>query len=145
METTGGLENGLITAGIPRRRSCGWTPGSAQVSQVALSQESSGRKEAAQQISSQGWQDGKTAHTHTHSAPRRRQNVKAGSGRQLLVLSAWRRPPNWLASGGPMRLNSLKMSKHLRGVRAVPGHDNISLSVLHTVGQTGMEISAISA
>lgn len=36
-----------------------------------------------------------------------------------------------------MRLNSLKMSKHLRGVRAVPGHDNISLSALHTVGQTG--------
>lgn len=72
---------------------------------VALSQESSGRKEAAQQISSQGWQDGKDRRARTPTRPpRRRQNVKAGSGRQLLVLpvlSAWRRPPNWLASGGP--------------------------------------------
>lgn len=65
--------------------------------------------------------------TRTHSTPGRRQNVKAGSGRQLLVpplLSAWRLLWSWVASRGPARLNSLKMSKHLRGVRAVPGPDN---------------------
>lgn len=65
--------------------------------------------------------------TRTHSRPGRRQNVKAGSGRQLLVpplLSAWRLLWSWVASRGPTRLNPLKMSKHLRGVRAVPGPDD---------------------
>lgn len=111
---------------IPRRLSCGSTPEFVQVSQVALSEESGGWKEAAQQISSRAGKTGRRC-TRTHSMPRRRQNVKVGCGRQLLVLlvlSAWRLLPSWHASRGPVRLNSLKMSKHLRGVRAVPGHDN---------------------
>lgn len=111
---------------IPRRLSCGSSPEVVQLSQVALSKESGGWKEAAPPISSRAGKTGRRC-TRTHSIPRRRQNVKVGSGRQLLVLlvlSAWRLLPSWAASRGPVPLNSLKMSKHLRGARAVPGHGN---------------------
>lgn len=123
----GGVENGSISPTVnPRRLSCGLTPECVQVPQVAVSKESGGRKEAAQHIGSQAGSTGRRC-TRTHSMQRRRQNVKAASGRQLLVpplLSAWRLRWSWVASRRPMRLNSLKMSKHLRGVRAVPGPDN---------------------
>lgn len=114
----GGVDNGSISLTVdPRRRSCGLTPECVQVPQVAVSKESGGRKEAAQYISSRAGSTGRRC-TRTHSMQRRRQNVKAASGRQLLVpllLSAWRLRWSWVASRGPMRLNSLKMSKHLGG------------------------------
>lgn len=82
------------------------------------------------------------AHTQTHTLASRReerQNVRAGSGRVLPVLpSAWRLPRRRVASRRPPRLNSLKMSKHLRGVRAVPGPDNYQpFSASRTLTKTG--------
>lgn len=128
----------------PRWLSCGLAPECVQVPQVAVSKESGGRKEAAQHFGSQAGSTGRRC-TRTHSMQRRRQNVKAASGRQLLVpllLSAWRLRWSWVASRGPMRLNSLKMSKHLRGVRAVPGPDNHQPScAAHTLTNLGGNLS----
>lgn len=73
---------------------CGLTPECVQVSCATLSKESGGWKEAVQHISSWAgtYEDRhKDTHAGTHFMPGRRQNVRAGSGRQLLVLlSAWR-------------------------------------------------------
>lgn len=78
---------------------CGLTPECVQVSCLTLSKESGGWKEA--HSSTPAFEQAHMKpHTHTgrnrHTLfmPRRRQNVRAGSGRQLLVLlSAWR--PLW--------------------------------------------------
>lgn len=58
------MENGSISLTVnPRRRSCGLTPECVQVSQVVVSKESGGRKEAYQLS---GWQHRNRKPLHTH-------------------------------------------------------------------------------